>query len=75
MPVRDIGGDFGELYLVPHYTNENDLDMLVKKLEENPKDGGRREVKYFATPASGKTCAILPAFLLIIFVLLLITII
>ena len=41
-----------------------DLDILVKKLEEDPKYGGRKDVKYFTSPpASGKTCAVLPAFL------------
>ena len=62
MPVRLIKNDFRQLYKLPHYTNENDLDFLVKQLEEPPKS--RREVKYFAAPGkSGKTCAILPAFL------------
>ena len=37
-----------KLYKHPHYTNESDLDMLVKKLEEGPE--GIRDVKYFAAP-------------------------
>ena len=38
--------------------------MLVKKLEQSATGGTRKVVKYFAAPsASGKTCAVLPAFL------------
>ena len=47
------------MYKLPHYTNEHDLDMLVKKLEETGKKGCRSDVKYFAnSPGSGKTCAV-----------------
>ena len=61
MVAQDIGG-YRKLCELPYYTNENDLDMLVKKLEEPPER--RRDVKYFAAPpSSGKTCSILPAFL------------
>ena len=64
LPVRFINGYYRELYKLPHYTDEYDLDMLVKKLEEGAKEGSRKGVKYFATPpASGKTSAVLPAFL------------
>ena len=64
LPVRYIDGDYRELYKLPHYTDEHDLDLLVKKLEEGPREGGRADVKYIATPSgSGKSCAILPAFL------------
>ena len=60
LPVRDIDG-YRKLYKLPYYTNKIDLDFLVKKLEE-PKS--RRDVKYFAAPGkSGKTSAVLPAFL------------
>ena len=61
LPVRQID-THRKLYQLPHYTNENDLDLLVKKLEERTIP--RRDAKYFvAPPASGKTCAVLPAFL------------
>ena len=61
LPVRDIAG-YRKLYELPYYTNEKDLDMLVKKLEEPPER--RRDIKYFAAPpSSGKTCSVLPAFL------------
>ena len=35
LPARDIGG-YRKLCELPYYTSENDLDMLVKKLEEPP---------------------------------------
>ena len=66
MPVRRIGSGYRKLYELPHYTKEQDLDILVKKLEELPIviQSTRIVVKYFAAPgASGKTCAVLPAFL------------
>ena len=64
LPVRLIFGDFRKLYELPHYTNEHDLDILVEELEKDPENGASRDVKYFAAPpASGKTCAVLPAFL------------
>ena len=53
---------YHKLYKLPYWTNENDLDILVKKLEAPPSNDAH--VKYFAAPDSqGKTCAILPAFL------------
>ena len=60
----NIPGDtsYHKLYKLPYWTNENDLDILVKKLEAPPSN--EAHVKYFAAPDThGKTCAILPAFL------------
>ena len=64
LPVGLIFSNYRKLYKLPHYTNEHDLDMLVKKFEAPPENSGRRDVKFLAAPpASGKTCVVLPAFL------------
>ena len=68
LPVRLIKGSsdhFGyqRLYKLPHWVNEHDLEKLVNELEKQD-TGVRASVKYLAAPgASGKTSAILPAFL------------